>query len=307
VTVFTALGAHIVDVLGRPVSQIPAGQGGALLTEIRITAAGAAGGTAVDLARLGAQVRSVGAIGADNLATFLLAQLSAAGIDVSRMVVHPQAQTSATILPIRANGDRPSFHVPGATSLLQAQDVPIENLLGTHYLHVGGPDVLGSFSTDALPGLLREIRAKGTVTSADLLSRGEGGSFERLGPMLAEIDHLLINAEQAAVVTGHASPGEAARALLKLGPRVAVVTTGPEGGVLADEAGLHPFPALGIDVVDTTGCGDGFSAGYLRALSLGWAPREACELGTACAAAVATTLGSDGISDLSSMLRMIGR
>ncbi len=48
------LGAHILDVLGRPVPDIPPGQGRRVLDEIRITAAGTAGGTAVDLAKLGA-------------------------------------------------------------------------------------------------------------------------------------------------------------------------------------------------------------------------------------------------------------
>ena len=55
------VGPHIVDVLVRPVTTIPPGQGGALVEQLRITAAGTAAGTAVDLAKLGARVTSVGA------------------------------------------------------------------------------------------------------------------------------------------------------------------------------------------------------------------------------------------------------
>jgi monoamine oxidase len=62
-----ALGVHVVDVLVRPVQEIPAGQGGKLVQDIRITAAGPAGGTALTLAKLGADVQSAGAIGADAL------------------------------------------------------------------------------------------------------------------------------------------------------------------------------------------------------------------------------------------------
>ena len=61
-----ALGVHVVDVLVRPVEQIPEGQGGALVEQIRITPAGSAGGTAVTLAKLGVEVRSAGAIGDDH-------------------------------------------------------------------------------------------------------------------------------------------------------------------------------------------------------------------------------------------------
>ena len=304
-TVFTALGAHIVDVLGRPVSEIPPGQGGALLTEIRITAAGAAGGTAVDLARLGATVRSVGAIAGDALGVFLRQQLEAAGVDTSRLAVLDGAQTSSTILPIRANGERPSLHVPGVTSLLTAADVPPSALEGTDYLHVGGPDVLGAFAVDVLPGLLQQARAAGTVVSTDLLASAQGGALHRLTGVLAQTDHLLINSDQGRLLTGLDDVEAAATALRAHVPGVVVLTTGADGGVLVDDAGTHVFPALTVDVVDTTGCGDGFSAGYLYALSLGRPPREACRLGVACASMVAQTLGSDGVRGLDAALALL--
>ena len=58
-----AMGVHVLDVLVRPVDEIPEGQGGELVEQIRVTAAGSAGGTALVLAKLGAHVRSAGAIG----------------------------------------------------------------------------------------------------------------------------------------------------------------------------------------------------------------------------------------------------
>ena len=60
-------GIHIVDILGRPVSGIPEGQGVALLEEIRMTVAGTGAGTAVDLARLGMDVSTFAVIGDDEL------------------------------------------------------------------------------------------------------------------------------------------------------------------------------------------------------------------------------------------------
>jgi sugar/nucleoside kinase (ribokinase family) len=66
-------GVHVLDVLVRPVEAIPEGQGGELVEEIRVTAAGSAGGTALVLARLGAKVKSAGAIGTDAAGDMLLA------------------------------------------------------------------------------------------------------------------------------------------------------------------------------------------------------------------------------------------
>src|SRR3989440_8099907 len=61
-----ALGAHILDILGKYVTEIPEGQGGALIDEIRLSPAGAAGGTAGNLAKLGAETWSMGAAGEED-------------------------------------------------------------------------------------------------------------------------------------------------------------------------------------------------------------------------------------------------
>ena len=61
------MGVHVLDVLVRPVEEIPEGQGGQLVEQIRITAAGSAGGTALTLAKLGAETLSAGAIGTDEV------------------------------------------------------------------------------------------------------------------------------------------------------------------------------------------------------------------------------------------------
>src|SRR3954470_20004845 len=109
-----ALGAHILDVLGRPVEEIPAGQGGALIEEIRLSPAGAAGGTAVTLAKLGFSVLSGGAVGTGEGGGVLGEALERFGVDCSGLARRDDVQPSCRILPIRPNGDRPALHVIGA-------------------------------------------------------------------------------------------------------------------------------------------------------------------------------------------------
>ena len=120
------IGVHIVDALGRPVTAIPPGQGRELLEEIRITVAGTAAGTSLTLAKLGISVSTMGAIGDDTLADFLCESLRRSGVDPSRLARKAGTQTSATLLPIRPNGERPALHCPGATSLLTLQDIDLD-------------------------------------------------------------------------------------------------------------------------------------------------------------------------------------
>lgn len=188
-----SLGVHIVDVLGRPVSHIPPGQGRLLLDEIRITAAGTAAGTSVDLAKLGADVVAMGAIGDDLLADFLTSALDSCGIDTRLLARKQGVQTSATILPIRANGERPALHAPGATSSLAEADIDLAAIETADVLHVGGPDVLGRFGGEPLLRVLEFARSKGVTTTMDVLSGRDSSAWDRLRPLLRHVQYFMPN------------------------------------------------------------------------------------------------------------------
>ncbi|MCW0214869.1 MAG: PfkB family carbohydrate kinase [Pseudonocardia sp.] len=297
------LGAHILDVLGRPVPDIPAGQGRRVLEEIRLTAAGTAGGTAVDLAKLGAEVTSIGPVGDDTVGDFLLTLLGRHGVDATHMARRPGLATPATILPIRPNGERPALHAPGAMATLTAADVDRRLVGKADVLHVGGPDVLGDFTAAALPDLLRFARDNGTLVTMDLLSVGRPELVELLRPSWAHTDLLMPNDDQLRGLTGISDLEAAARAVREHGVGTVVVTTGAEGCLIVTGAGAERIPALDVPVVDTTGCGDAFSAGVVIGHGLGWSLPDSARLGTAAAALVAQGLGSDaGIVDLASTL-----
>ena len=285
-----SMGVHVLDVLVRPVEEIPEGQGGQLVEQIRITAAGSAGGTALTLAKLGADVRSAGAIGTDPIGEMLAALLERGGVDTSLLVRRDDVQTSASVLPIRPNGDRPAFHVVGANASYGPADVPWDQLSDVTHLHLGGPEFMGG---EAAAEILSNAHRRGIVTSADVLAPGEPGLLDWIGPALAELDYLLPNGEQAVALTGEDDLEAACRALLERGVGCVAATRGAEGVLLIDADGSERVPALEVEVVDTTGCGDAFSAGFLRGLSLGRDRTDAARLGAAAAALVAQGLGSD--------------
>ena len=284
------MGVHVLDVLVRPVEEIPEGQGGQLVEEIRITAAGSAGGTALVLAKLGAEVLSAGAVGSDPPGDMLLRLLERDGVDTSLLVRRDEVQTSASVLPIRPNGDRPAFHVVGANATFGPDDVDWDRMESVTHLHLGGPEFMGG---EAAAQILSRAREQGIVTSADVLAPGEQGLLEWIGPALEHLDHFLPNDEQAVGFTGEDDLEAACRALVERGVGCVAATCGGDGALVVSADGAERVPAFPVEVVDTTGCGDAFSAGYLRGLSLGRAPAEAARLGCAAASFVAQGLGSD--------------
>jgi sugar/nucleoside kinase (ribokinase family) len=285
-----AMGVHVLDVLVRPVEAIPEGQGGQLVDEIRITAAGSAGGAALVLARLGAEVQSAGAIGTDPAGDMLLALLERDGVDTGLLLRRDDVQTSASVLPIRPNGDRPAFHVVGANATYGPDDAPWDEIAGADNLHLGGPEFMGG---EAAAKILRHARENGTTTSADVLAPGDPGLLEWLGDALPELDYLLPNDEQVLGFTGANDLEAGCRALVESGVGCVAATCGAAGVLIVDADGAERVPAFDVEVVDTTGCGDAFSAGLLRGLALGSDRRDAAVLGCATAALVAQGLGTD--------------
>jgi sugar/nucleoside kinase (ribokinase family) len=85
------------------------------------------------------------------------------------------------------------------------------------------------------------------------------------------------------------------------------MTRGARGSAIVSSEGVEEVPAFPVDVVDTTGCGDAFVAGFIRGLSLGRSPRDAALVGSATASLVAGGLGSDaGDFDLDRVLQLAG-
>jgi sugar/nucleoside kinase (ribokinase family) len=301
------LGVYIVDVLGRPVEELPRGQDSRLLDEIRITVAGTAGGTAVDLARLGADVVAVGAIGEDNLADFLVGVLEQEGLSTAHLARKPGVQTSATILPIHPNGDRPAWHVLGANATLEIEDVPWDELAACDALHMGGLAALGALDGEPAARVLRVARESGVLTTADCLGVKRDDAMDVITPCLPYVDVFMPNEQEASALTEERDAAAAARHLRNLGASCVIVKRGEHGCLVVDDDGERELPAFEAPIVDTTGCGDAFCAGVIVARCDGWSVDEAAKLGNAAGALTMRGLGSDaGARSLDEALEFMG-
>ena len=295
------LGVHIVDVLVRPVEGIPEGQNGALVEQIALSPAGTAGATAVALSRLGAEVHSAGALGADRLGDLLAELLAAEGVDTTQLVRRTDVQTSASVLPIRPDGSRPALHVIGANGAYGRDDIPRAEIAAATHLHVGAPEFLGG---EVAAEVLAHARDAGVVTSADLLAPGDPGLLEWIAPALEQLDYLLPNEEQVLGLTGADDLLAGCRALIDRGVGCVAATRGADGALVVDRGQAVEVPAHPVEVIDTSGCGDAFSAGFIRGRALDLDLAHAAALGCATASFTAEGLGSDhGSYDLAAVRR----
>ncbi|WP_368751961.1 carbohydrate kinase family protein, partial [Klebsiella oxytoca] len=112
------VGLTILDIAGRPVIDIPPRGGVAFIEQIRLNPAGTAAGANINAAKLGIRTAAVACLGEDEKADFILASYARLGIDCSLVQRTAQQETSATILPIRPNGERPALHCRGASDTL---------------------------------------------------------------------------------------------------------------------------------------------------------------------------------------------
>ncbi len=163
----------------------------------------------------------------------------------------------------------------GANATYSSADAPWDAIAGADYLHLGAPEFMGG---EEAAKILTFAREHGVVTSADILAPGEQAAaiLDWIAPAFGQLDYLLPNQEQVLALTGCSELAAGCRALLERGVGCVAATCRAEGAVVVDGGGDARVPAFPVDVVDTTGCGDAFSAGFLRGLSLGRA-RAAAE------------------------------
>lgn len=290
----SSIGFYVLDILGRPVTRIPEGGRADYIEEIRMTVAGTAGATAVDCSILGLKTLAVTTVGEDEMGDFLVAKMEKFGVDCSMVARDGSVQTSATILPVRPNGERPALHVPGTAATFTVTADRLDAALDADIVHFGGTGLLKSFDGEPTVNLLKRAKELGRTTTFDLI-QATPETFRLVKPMMPYVDYFVPSIEEASEMAGLTDPKEVAAFYRDLGAGNVLLTMGGNGVHVspADGEDFH-LPAFAIDLVDTTGCGDSFTAGIIVGLAHKWPLSDCARFANAVAAKVAMGLGSDG-------------
>ncbi len=240
------------------------------------------------LARLGARVGFIGVGGQDAFGELAVRYLLDAGVDVSRTQLRQGLRTGLTV-SLSEPGDRALLTYPGSIAELRLTDIDWEYLRTFRHLHLASYFILTALRPD-IPALFRRAKEYGLTTSLDT-GWDEAGAFgTNLEDTLPYVDVFLPNAEEARTITGLQDVRAALAALAQRIPTVAI-KLGSQGAIAQRGTEFAQASGFTVEVRDTTGCGDGFDAGFLFGLLQGLPLPRCLTLGNACGALVATELG----------------
>ena len=301
-----SLGIYVVDVLGRPIDQFPEKGKLALFDELEIHTGGCANNTALALARLGISTGAMGKIGADAFGNLILKTLTDNGVDTTGMRQDADVSTSFTFVAIASDGERTFYHYIGANGKLCEVDIDWEIIKTAKILHIAGALVMPSFDGAPMANVLREAKAEGITTSLDTAYDATGKWMETLAPCLQHVDIFMPSIVEAQYLTGLSECREIAQFLRRnYNIETIAIKMGENGSYVSTPETELSVPAYSVNVVDGTGAGDAYVAGFLAGTLMGWDLKATAELASATGAACVTAIGTTtGIQNLEETLKI---
>jgi sugar/nucleoside kinase (ribokinase family) len=288
-------GIVVADHVSSPVSHLPAAGELVLADQLLLTIGGCAANVAVDLVKLGVNAAVVGRVGGDVFGRVVADMLRERHVDTSLLRVTPEADTSQTLIVNVKGQDRRFIHTFGANAFFEAADIPPDAAARCKVLYLGGYLVMDRVKPGELAAVFAAARRAGARTVLDVVTPGPGDYLPRLEPLLPEVDVFLPNDHEAALITGENDPLGQAERFRALGARTVIVTLGHRGAVLVGETVRLRAEAYRVPLVDGSGGGDAFAAGYMAGMLRGLGPDEclclASAVGASCVRAIGTTTG----------------
>jgi sugar/nucleoside kinase (ribokinase family) len=282
------------------------GQVEKLVEVVRLTVGGSSAITACGAARLGLRVAHGGVVGDDLLGRAIVDALRERGVDTSTITLEPSIPTGATV--ILGKGDhRALFTATGTIDRLRAEDVPRQALRHVRHIHAGSTAIQPRLRP-GLPDLFRDARRAGATSSFDT-NWDPDRRWQGVEHALAACDIFFPNAREAMLISRRDDPLEAALQLVRMaeaagrepaaGPLTVAVKLGADGALAVRGREALRLPAPRVEVVDSTGAGDAFDAGFVYGFLDGRSLGESLALAVACGSLSTRAIGGvDGQATL---------
>jgi sulfofructose kinase len=231
----------------------------------------------------GTATRYVGKLGDDNAAHLHGDAFARAGVD-AKLITVPGGVSPQSLILVDAGGERTVLCRRDERMTLRPEEIKREWVVNARVLHVDGHD------TAAATQAVCWAREAGVLTVADL-----DDVYPGVEELIVNIDYLIVNQEFSHRLTGEADLESALRTMRsRYGSRVTAATLGRDGVLAWDGNNIIHRAAYDVQVVDTTGAGDIFRAGFIYGLLQTWPLERQLDFSCAAAAINCTAQGARG-------------
>jgi len=261
------IGDVMLDVIARiNVSPQKINFGSDTASRISTSSGGAAGNVAAWLTRTDARSTIVSHVGDDPAGAAIVAEFDALGVSHGDLVI-PGETSGVVVVLVDSSGERTMFPDKGANSRLTVTDLP--DLGSFQAVYISGYALLNPLARDGVLAMIEKIKADGLPIYFDPASVGamKDVADKELHNWFSMMDVLFLNEEESIYLTGSVDIERALNYLLDFS-QVVVIKRG-SAGAIAKARGFDSIslPAFAATVVDTTGAGDSFAAGFIASYS----------------------------------------
>jgi ribokinase len=253
------LGALNYDIL-YVVERMAAGGEEVGILDVKKVPGGSAANTIVALARLGVDTGFVGIVGKDKEGKLILDEFRKE--DVEMRIKEEEGYTGAAIGFVDAKGERALYIYHGVNAKLGMEDIDIDFVESATFLHISS--FVNRKQLDMQYELAKKIKQKLSFSPGMLCFKY---GIEDLTPVIERSEVVFLSVGELKSVVRDVDYEKGAKVLLEIGAKIVCVTLGEKGCYVANAAGeSHLIAAYPTEVVDTTGAGDAFAAGFLFGL-----------------------------------------
>ena len=292
----TVIGAAIIDVLAGPVDESIFEKGSQPVNSTRLAFGGDALNEAVVLSQLGAKVELISKVGNDEAGKRVLDFLQEKQVDVTKVKIEEGLETGINIVLVTPESERMFLTNPnGSLRKLSEADVMEQLDSVADIVCMASMFVSPLLDIPAMERIFRKIKSKpGRILVADMTTAKNSESIADIACLLKYIDYLIPNEAEAARLTGETDVYRNAERFVEQGANCVVIKRGKNGCLIRTKEQQFEIPAYAhATLVDTTGAGDSFAAGFLWGLKNGMQLEECARFGCAVASCTVERLGAN--------------
>ncbi|MGB9729357.1 MAG: carbohydrate kinase family protein [Thermoprotei archaeon] len=249
-----------------------------LSKDFKIVPGGSASNFAVAISRLGVTAGLIASLGDDVFGQLIIDNLKNENVDISHIKIIKNSPTGVVIIFIDEYGERRMIAYRGANLMLNKDDINVKYIKTAKLIHLSGTKL------DLSEYIASIAKHEGLIVSFDPGSVISSMGIIKCKKVLSNTDILFVNRLEIMQLIGIQDILESAYELINYGLSIVVVKLGSDGSLAVTKNKKIKIPAFKVKAVNTTGAGDAFNAGFLKAFLLNMEIEDALKIGNAVAA-----------------------